>query len=52
MSLAVQQIATYREVTEFWDIDELYAMHEILDIQADLEAEQAELYKLERSLRK
>jgi hypothetical protein len=39
MSLVVRQIATYREVTEYWDIDELHAMREILDIQDDLEAE-------------
>ena len=44
MSLAVRQIATYQEITQFWDLDELHAMHEILDIQADLEA--AELAKV------
>ncbi len=38
MSLAVRQIATYQEVTQYWDLDEVYAMHEILDIQADIEA--------------
>lgn len=46
MSLAVRQIATYQEVTQYWDIDEVYAMHEILDIQDDLEAEQIEQMKL------
>ena len=40
MSLAVRQIATYQEIRTHWDIDELYAMHEILDIQADLEADE------------
>lgn len=45
MSLAVRQIATYQEVTQYWDIDEVYAMHEILDIQDDLEAEQIEQMK-------
>ena len=41
----VCQIATYQEVVSFWDIDELYAMHEILDIQGDLEAEAMEQAK-------
>lgn len=45
MSLALRQIATYQEIVTFWDIDELYAMHEILDIQADLEAEEIERAK-------
>jgi hypothetical protein len=45
MSLVVRQIATYKEVVTFWDIDELYAMHEILDIQADIEAEETERLK-------
>lgn len=45
MSLAVRQIATYQEIVTFWDIDELYAMHEILDIQGDLEAEEIERAK-------
>lgn len=39
MSLVVRQIATYREIVEFWDIDEVHAVHEILDIQADMEAD-------------
>lgn len=50
MTLAIRQIATYREVTEYWDINELHAMLEILDIQDDIEAEQMELAKLKRSL--
>lgn len=50
MTLAIRQIATYREVTEYWDINELHAMLEILDIQDDIEAEQMELMKLKRSL--
>lgn len=45
MSLAVRQIATYQEVTSYWDIDEVYAMHEVLDIQADMEAEETEKLK-------
>jgi hypothetical protein len=52
MSLAIRQIATYREVTEYWDIDEIEAMREILDIQDDIEAEQAEQLKLKRSMAK
>lgn len=52
MSLAVQQIATYQEVTTHWDIDEVYAMHEILDIQADIEAEEAAKMKAKQGLRK
>ena len=52
MSLAVRQIATYQEVTTHWDIDELYAMHEILDIQADIEAEEAAKMKALQGLRK
>lgn len=50
MTLAIRQIATYKEVTEYWDINELHAMLEILDIQDDIEAEQMELLKLKRSL--
>lgn len=50
MTLAIRQIATYKEVTEYWDINELHAMLEILDIQDDIEAEQMELMKLKRSL--
>lgn len=46
MSLAMQQIATFKEVVTFWDIDELEAMHELLDIQADIEAE--ELARIKR----
>lgn len=42
MSLALRGVATYKEVIEFWDIDELYAMHEILDIRDDLEAAETE----------
>lgn len=49
MSLVTRQIATYREVTEYWDINELHAMLEILDIQDDIEAEQMELLKAKRS---
>lgn len=45
MSLVVRQIATYQEVTTHWDINEVYAMHEILDIQDDLEAEEIERMK-------
>lgn len=45
MSLAIRQVATYQEVTQYWDIDEVYAMHEILDIQDDLEAEQVDEMK-------
>jgi len=52
MSLAVRQIATYQEITTHWDIDELYAMHEILDIQADIEAEEAAKMKAQQGLRK
>lgn len=50
MTLAIRQVATYQEVTSYWDINELYAMLEILDIQDDIEAEQMELMKLKRSL--
>lgn len=52
MSLAVRQIATYQEVTTHWDIDELYAMHEILDIQADLEAQQVAEMKAQAQARR
>lgn len=52
MSLAIRQIASYREITEYWDIDELNAMHEILDIQDDIEAERLEQLRLERSMRR
>jgi hypothetical protein len=52
MSLAVRQIATYQEVTQYWDLEEVYAMHEILDIQADIEAEQAEQLKLKQRQRR
>ena len=52
MSLVVRQIASYREITEYWDIDEVYAMHEILDIQDDIEAEQVEQMKLKNKMRK
>lgn len=45
MSLVVRNIATYQEVTTHWDINEVYAMHEILDIQDDLEAEHIEEMK-------
>ena len=45
MSLVVRQIATYQEVTSYWDINEVYCMHEILDIRDDLEAEQLERMK-------
>lgn len=38
MSLALRGVATYREVREYWDIDEVYAAHEIMDIRDDLEA--------------
>lgn len=48
MSLAVRQIATYQEVMTYWDIDELYAMHEILDIMDDMEAEQVEQAKAQQ----
>lgn len=52
MSLALRQIATYQEVTTHWDIDEVYAMHEILDIQDDLEAEEAAKMKAQAEARK
>jgi len=52
MSLVVRQIATYQEVTTHWDIDELYAMHEILDIQADIEAEAVARMKAEANLKR
>ena len=52
MSLAVRQIATYQEVTTHWDIDELYAMHEILDMVDDLEAEQVEQHKVKQGRRR
>lgn len=45
MSLVVRNIATYQEVTTHWDINEVYAMHEILDIQDDLEAAHIEEMK-------
>jgi len=45
MSLVVRGVATYEEIMRFWDIDELMAMHEILDIQADLEADEADRIK-------
>lgn len=44
MSLAVRGIASYQEVTQYWDLDEVFAMHEILDIQGDMEA--AEVAKM------
>lgn len=40
MSLVLDGVATYKEVRQFWDINEVYAMHEILDIRRDLEAEE------------
>jgi hypothetical protein len=52
MSLALRQIATYQEVMTYWDIDEVYAMHEILDIQADLEAEELAKMKAKTGARK
>ena len=45
MSLVVRQVATYKELTEYWDIDEIHSMHEILDIQDDIEAEHYERMK-------
>lgn len=51
MSLAVRQIATYQEVTRYWDLDEVLAMHEILDIQDDIEAAEVEKMKRERKTR-
>ena len=45
MSLVQRGIATYQEITSYWDIDELHAMHEILDIRDDLEAAHIERMK-------
>jgi hypothetical protein len=45
MSLVVRGVATYEEIMRFWDIDELMTMHEILDIQADIEADETERLK-------
>lgn len=52
MSIAVRQIATYQEITQYWDLDELHAMHEILDIQADLEAAELAQMKAQTEARK
>lgn len=52
MSLAIRKIATYQEVSAYWDIDELYAMHEILDMVDDLEAEQVEQHKTKQGRRR
>lgn len=52
MSLTLRNVASYQELMTFWDIDELYAAHEILDIQSDLEAEAHQRAKLERGLRR
>ncbi len=30
---------TYREVCEYWDIDEVIAAHEVIDIREELEQE-------------
>lgn len=35
MRLAHEDVASYREVCEFWDINEVMEAHEILNIQAD-----------------
>ena len=40
MSLAVRRVATYQEITSYWDIDEVFAMQEILDRMDDLEADE------------
>jgi hypothetical protein len=52
MSLVLRGVATYKEVREFWDINEVYAMHEILDIRDDLEADEAEKLKQRTKLKR
>lgn len=42
MSLVLRKVTTYQEVRTYWDLDEVYAMHEILDIRDDLEAQELE----------
>ena len=51
MSIVMRQLASYQEIMEFWDLDELHAVHEILDIQGDLEAEALAKMKAERKTR-
>lgn len=48
MNLAVRKVATYQEIRSFWDIDEVMAMHEILDIIDDLEAAEYEKIRSKR----
>ena len=38
MRLAFAGGATYREVCEFWDLDEVLDAHELLDIREELDA--------------
>lgn len=42
MRIARAGLATYREICEFWDLDEVYDALEQLDIIDDLEASEAE----------
>lgn len=36
MRIALSGMATVREINEYWDLDEVMAAHEILDIREDL----------------
>lgn len=48
MRLAFREIATYREVCEFWDLDEVEAAHELLDAQDEYAEEQSAKAKAAR----
>lgn len=37
MSLVVREVATYKEIRTFWDLDEVFMAHEILDMRDDVE---------------
>lgn len=52
MSLVLASVATYREVREYWDINEIHAMQEILDIRADIEAEEHAKMKAKAALKR
>jgi len=42
MRLADRGVASYREICEYWDIDEVYDALEYYDIKDDVEAQEAE----------
>lgn len=37
MRLVDEKIATYQEICQYWDINEVMEWHEILDMRADAE---------------